>query len=233
MTFDKPKLWIVMGGIALLGVTLWGTTIGGKPVATDSSTTSTSTTSTSVRVQPEALRPDTLRQDIVVPAGTRMRIRLDNSISTKNSRPGDHFSATLVSPVAVDKAVILPVGTSVGGTVINAEPSGRLKGRAVLSLRLSTVALNGRTLRISTASDTRVSTGHKKRNLAWIGGGSGGGALIGAIAGGPIGAAIGAGSGAAAGVAGAAITGRKHVSLPVETELTFHLSRPLAVPDRG
>ena len=42
--------------------------------------------------------------------------------------------------------------------------------------------------------------------------------MIGALAGGPIGAAIGAGAGAGAGVAGAAITGRKQVRLPAETE---------------
>jgi len=73
----------------------------------------------------------------------------------------------------------------------------------------------------------------KKRNWGWIGGGSGGGVLIGALTGGPVGAAIGAGAGAGAGVAAAAITGRKQVNLPAESELTFRLTRPLSVPQRA
>ena len=75
--------------------------------------------------------------------------------------------------------------------------------RGTDSLRLNSVSHDGRTLRVATGSDTRVSAGHKKRNLAWIGGGTGGGLLIGALAGGPVGAAI-CGSGAAIGLGGAA-----------------------------
>jgi hypothetical protein len=56
-----------------------------------------------------------------------------------------------------------------------------------------------------------------------IGGGSGLGALIGGLAGGGRGALIGAGAGAGAGAAGAAFTGKKQVSIPAETVLTFRL----------
>ena len=223
MKLDKLKLGILMAGTTVLGITLWAAAPG----------SGVQTPAPSRAVAPVNTATVETRQDVVVPTGTTMRVRLNSGVSTRSSRPGDRFSGTLVSPVAVSNSVILPVGTSVGGSIIESAPSGRLKGRAVLSLRLNTVSLNGRTLHVSTASDTRVSTGHKKRNFAWIGGGTGGGLLIGALAGGPVGAAIGAGSGAAAGLAGAAITGKKQVSLPVESELTFRLSRPLTVPDRS
>ena len=70
---------------------------------------------------------------------------------------------------------------------------------------------------------------HKKRDIVAIGGGSALGALIGGIAGGGKGAAIGAGAGAGAGTAGAALTGKKEISLPAESRLIFRLSRAATV----
>jgi hypothetical protein len=54
--------------------------------------------------------------------------------------------------------------------------------------------MDGVTYRIATGTDTRVSGSHKKRILAFIGGGAGAG--IGALAGGSAGELIGAGVGA-------------------------------------
>lgn len=62
-----------------------------------------------------------------------------------------------------------------------------------------------------------------------MGSGSGGGAALGAIAGGGTGALIGAGGGAAAGTVGAAFTGKRHVVLPVESQVTFALQAPVAI----
>jgi hypothetical protein len=82
---------------------------------------------------------------------------------------------------------------------------------------------------LSTTTVARESGRHRKRNWSLIGGGSGAGALTGGLVAGPVGAAIGAGSGAAAGVAGAAITGKKQVSMPAETAVSFTLKDPLAL----
>ena len=64
---------------------------------------------------------------------------------------------------------------------------------------------------------------HKKRNLILIGGGAGTGASIGAIAAGGFGALVGAAAGGVAGTATAVITGKKNVSVPAETLMTFPL----------
>jgi hypothetical protein len=227
MQIDKVKL--ASAGLVALSLTLlWaGSTAlpaGNPPAAV------TGTASNAPVAEPPPAPP---QPDIIMPAGAGLRIRLNTAISTAVSRPGDHFTGTLASPAIVDGATVLPTGTEVRGYIVNAAPSGRLKGRAVLALRLTAVSRGGQTLEVSTTTDTQVSGGHKKRYAAWLGGGTGGGLLIGALAGGPVGAAIGAGSGAAAGFAGEVITGRRQVKLPAETELTFHLSKPLAIPQAG
>jgi len=170
---------------------------------------------------------------VTVPETTAIHVRLDNVVATNESRPGDHFEATVSRPVVVDGKTVIPEGAQVRGLVVESRHSGRLKGRARLQLALETVSVNGSRYEVRTASDVRVGRGHKVRNLAWIGGGAGGGLIIGAIAAGGKGALIGGPIGAGAGVAVAFLTGRKDIRLPAETPLTFRLSEPVAVSVRS
>jgi hypothetical protein len=162
---------------------------------------------------------------VVAPAGSVLRVRLDQALDTERSRPGDRFTGELVSPVSAAGKDLLPEGTIVQGHVLNAHPSGRLKGRAELSLVLDSCQLGGRAVPIETNPVTRISRRHHKRNLTLIGGGLGAGALIGGLVAGPGGALIGAGSGAAAGTAGAFVTGKRQVFMPAETVAGFTLKR--------
>ena len=158
-----------------------------------------------------------------------MNVRLEETLDTRRNRPGDSFEASLTNPVVLNDEVIIPRGTRFSGHLIESRPSGRLKGRAELSLSLDSFELNGRRYDIRTSDVARESRGHKKRNWTLIGGGSGLGTALGAIAGGPAGALIGAGAGAGAGTAGAMFTGKKNVRLPVETALSFRLRDPVSV----
>jgi hypothetical protein len=166
---------------------------------------------------------------VVAPAGSVLRVRLNQTLDTERSRPGDRFTGVLDSPIVADGKEILPKGTIVNGHVLIAHPSGRLKGRAALSLRLDSCEFDGRDVGLTSGTVTRVSGRHRKRNWILVGGGSGTGALIGGLVAGPVGALAGAGSGAAAGVAGAAITGKKDVSMPAETIVGFTLKSPLVL----
>lgn len=159
----------------------------------------------------------------VIPSGTPLHVRIDESIDTRRNRAGDGFSATLSQPVEHNGRVLIPAGTVFRGHVTSASASGRLKGRAQLGIALDSFRLNGRQYRVTTTSVDRVSEAHKKRNGFLIGGGAGLGAAIGAIAGGGKGALIGAGAGAGAGTAGAAFTGKKEVGIGAETPLRFTL----------
>jgi hypothetical protein len=164
---------------------------------------------------------------VSIPTGTILDVRLEQTLDTKRNRAGDRFTATLTRPIVLDGQTVIPRGTPCTGHLMESKPSGRFKGRAVMSLSLDSFNLNGRRHEIRTTHVARESKGHKKRNWAFIGGGAGAGTAIGALAGGPAGALIGAGAGAGAGTAGAAITGKKNVRLPVETPLTFSLRAPV------
>ncbi len=166
---------------------------------------------------------------ITVPAGTNVRVRLQESLDTRRNVSGDRFTATLDVPLVSGDRVVVPQGTVFTGVVVRSKNSGRWKGRAVMALRLDSFVLNGQVYTVDSSSTARGSAGHKKHDFAWIGGSASGGAVIGAMAGGGVGAAIGAGAGATAGTVGSVITGKRHVHLPVESNLRFTLREPVPV----
>src|SRR5260370_13902096 len=142
-----------------------------------------------------AIRPD----PVTVPELTPIHVTLDQAITSNQSRPGDHFDATISEPVVVDGKTVIPQGAHAEGIVVDAKPSGRLMGRARLQLALQSVDVSGQPYDVRTTSSARIGRDHKERNWAWIGGGAGGRALIGAAAAGGKGALIGGPVGAAAG----------------------------------
>ena len=160
---------------------------------------------------------------VVIPRGAVLRVRIDEAVDTRRNRAGDHFHASLAAPVLVHGSAVLPRGTEFTGHITQSDASGRLKGRAVLAVTLDSFKLNGKEYRVHTGSAERFSAAHKKRNVGFIGGGTGLGAALGAIAGGGKGALIGAAAGAAAGTAGAAATGKLEVGIAAESVLTFPL----------
>lgn len=164
---------------------------------------------------------------IEIPAGTTFEARIDQTLSTRRSRAGEHFHASLAAPMVVDGREVISQGAPMDGTVIMCRPSGRFKGRGEIAFRLDSIEYRGQQVPIQTSLDARVSGAHKKADILFIGGGAGTGAAIGAMAGGGPGAAIGAGAGAGAGFVGAVITGKKHVVIPAEMVFTFHLTSQL------
>ena len=168
-------------------------------------------------------------QPVTIPAGTEIHVTLDTALSSKGSSAGDSFEATLSEPVRVHGEVIVKRDARARGTVVDARESGRLSKPALLSLELSSVQVNGAWVPVRTQALTMEGKSHKKRDVVAIGGGSALGAIIGGIAGGGKGAAIGAAAGGGAGTAGAAVTGKKDITLPAESHVTFRLSRSATV----
>src|SRR5467141_4402646 len=121
---------------------------------------------------------------VTLPENTAIRVTLDQALSSDLSKAGDRFDARVSEPVVIDGKTVIPQGAHAEGWVVDARQSGRLMGRARLQLALQTVDVNGQNYDVRTTAHARTGRDHKKRNLAWIGGGAGGGLLIGALAGG-------------------------------------------------
>lgn len=124
---------------------------------------------------------------------------------------------------------MIPAGATARGTVVDAEPLGKLKGGALLELKLTSITVNENGVPIATSVIRREQKGKGKRTAAMAGGGGAFGAIVGGLAGGGKGAAIGALAGGGAGTAGAAYTGNNDIVLPAESALSFRLKSPLQV----
>lgn len=166
---------------------------------------------------------------VTVPEGTILTVRLKQQLGSKISSAGDTFEGSLADPVSVDKKVVIPEGSDVTGTVVDAKPLGRFKGGARLEITLNSITVKGSKYDVETTASNRAMKGKGKRTAIMIGGGAGVGAVLGALVGGGKGAAIGAGVGAGAGTAGSAFTGNKNIVLPAETLVEFKLVKSVVV----
>jgi hypothetical protein len=169
---------------------------------------------------------------IVVDAGTRISVTVDQPVSSKTSNPGDHFEASLAAPVVVGEKQVIPSGAKVVGVVTDAKSAGKFKGNAELGVALDSITVRGESYSLKTTSVMEAGKGRGQRTAVGAGGGAAVGALIGAIAGHGKGAAIGAVAGAGAGTAGAAYTGDRDITIAPESKLNFKLKEPLEIKGR-
>jgi hypothetical protein len=168
--------------------------------------------------------------DIHVAAGTTLVIRVDQRLSAKGSHRGERFTGEIAQPLNDDGGkTIIPKGSPVTGRVEAAKPRGHFKGAAILSLRLTSLTLDGKEYPLDTRSVRERKKGKGKRTAALIGGGSGLGMLIGGVASGGTGLVIGGLAGAGAGTAGAGLTGNRDLVIPAESIVRFKLSDELVI----
>jgi hypothetical protein len=198
-----------------------------QPSATDANSAPSVAESAKAAVK-KAIEP----RPLVVPADTVLAVVLDQTISSKTTKSGEKFSATVETPVEVEGKVAIPKGARAEGIVKEAKAAGRFKGGAMLSLALTSVTVDGKDYELRTSAPTMASKGKGKRTAAMVGGGAGGGALIGGLAGGGKGAVIGGLIGAAAGTGGAGLTGNREITLAAETALNFKLLDPVNIKHR-
>jgi len=170
---------------------------------------------------------DSRSSGVVIPVDTTVSIRMIESVDSETARLGQTFRASLDEPIMVDGREAVPRGADVLTKLVADEQSGKIQGRTVLTLGLSTITVNGQVVDV-TSTDVETASGSRSaRSGKVIGGTAALGAIIGAIAGGGKGAAIGAGSGAAVGTGAQVLTAGQRVRIPSETRLTFRLQNPL------
>lgn len=76
-----------------------------------------------------------------IPAGTHLLLHMQNSITTRTVKEGDFVYLTTATPISVDNAIAVPVGSYVQGVVTYAKRSAKVKGRAELAIRLDNLTL--------------------------------------------------------------------------------------------
>lgn len=186
---------------------------------------------------------NTTSTDFVIPNGTQVTAVLTTGmISTKDSVDGDRFTMEVRSPSQYD-------GATIEGRIVKAEKSGRVSGRANLTLDFDTIRLrNGQTYRFAGILDTvKAANGDNvkvnnegtvrdsnqtTKTVTRAGIGAALGALIGAIAGGGQGAAIGAAVGAGAGAGTVFIEGRDNIELASGSEFNITATAPANLSSR-
>ena len=167
---------------------------------------------------------------IYVPAGTRILVRMIDSIDSSKQKTGYRFSASLETNLQVDNVVVAPRGTMVYGVLASASSAGRMSGSSELTLELTDIMIKGTAYPLLTSSYEVKGKGEGKNTAKKVVGGAGLGALIGGIAGGGKGAGIGALAGAGAGTAVAATKKGEQLSIPSESLLEFRLQQPASLP---
>ena len=152
-----------------------------------------------------------------LPVGTRLLVKLNESIDTRKNKAGSRFSASLEGKLMVDGQEMVAAGSKVYGQVVTAKRGGIGKKKPVLELKLIEISINGELRPIKT--NLLSGTGE--------GGGAGGKVLKGAAIGGLASGSSGAEDGAKIGLGIAILGGGKHAGISSGTLLEFHLSEAL------
>ena len=185
-----------------------------------------------------------LAEEIVMPAGTELRVVLETTLNTKESNAGDPFTSRMVIPVFVNEREALPVGCLVEGTLASMKAPGRVKGKAQMQLRPEKLTFpDGRTISL-TASVTGAQTGEEIDvdpeegtitgpgkdgiDARQVGTGAAAATGIGAAMGGGKGALIGAGAVGAVALFHRIFKRGKDAVLPAGSEIVLELTRPVS-----
>ena len=85
-----------------------------------------------------------------IPKGSHLLLRMVNSVGTRTAQEGDYVYLRTASPITTGGQIIVPVESYVQGVVSHTRRSGRVSGRAEISIRLETLTLpGGKVLKVS------------------------------------------------------------------------------------
>jgi hypothetical protein len=181
------------------------------------------------QLQEPEVQKEKLPEYAVIPSGSYLKVRLQSPLDTAVNISGDSFRAILDQDIQVNGKIVAARGTVCEGKVSHAERSGRVQGKAGISLQLVNMMIEGAVYPLQTEILNFTAESSTKKDAGKVGIAAGIGAVIGAIAGGGKGAAIGAAVGGGAGGATVLATRGNEVKLEAERALNFELQRDIRV----
>jgi hypothetical protein len=138
----------------------------------------------------QAEAPEPAFREVTIPPGTSLSVTMLTTVASKTSKPEDRVKGSIAKPVTVSGTTALPVGTQLSGSVIQANESGRVKGRASVEFRFDHMVVNGESMRVETAAVKREAAADTKSDVKKGGLGAGAGAIVGGIIGGGTGTVL-------------------------------------------
>jgi type IV secretory pathway VirB10-like protein len=169
-------------------------------------------------------------EDVIVPAQSVIGLQLESSVTSEKARVEDEVVARVTRDVKVGDRVAIPAGSRAQGEVTLVERGGKVRERARLGVRFTSIVLaDGTRLPIQTETIFREGDSPTGESAAKIGGGAIGGAILGGILGGAKGAAIGGSVGAGAGSAAVLAGGRNAATLSSGAPVTVRTEEPVTV----
>jgi outer membrane lipoprotein SlyB len=187
-------------------------------------------TNTQVGQKAESRTPVSRNVSVDIPAGTSVIVALESPIATDENQSGETFRARTQDPIIVGGRTLVPAGAQVHGTLHDVQASGRIKGRAAMTLSFDRIEdAQGVPHAISAQSITLQADSGTKGDIEKIAAGGVLGAIVGGITGGGKGAAIGAGAGAGAGAIVMLATKGDDVELPAGQKLNVYMTSATSI----
>ena len=214
------KKWIAVIGITVLSMACTGAENATSEVAQAAESSAES-------AKPDAKVPE--YREVTIPAGTTLRLDLQSAMASDSSQVEDTVRASLRQAVTLEGQPVLPVGTEFVGVVTDVDRSGRVKGRAHVAYRFTSMRHDDERYDVTTATISHTAEATKGEDAKKIAIGAGAGAAVGALLGGGDGAAKGAAIGGAAGTGTVLATRGKEVRLGPGANVTTRLTAPLTV----
>lgn len=180
-----------------------------------------------------------------VETGTVIRVRMNNTISSKTTTAGSTFTTTVTEPVySSTGVVVIPTGSTLIGRVNSVKPARKGGNVGEIDVSFTSVRMpNGRVKAIngslteldskSAKSDNEgTASGDKTsyRKVKFIGGGGVGGAVLGGVIGGGKGALIGGIIGGVGGLIAETQTKGEEATVKSGTEFSVYLNQRVSLP---
>lgn len=169
-----------------------------------------------------------------LPAGTRMKLKMDAEINSKVSSVNDTFIARVSEPVLNRESVVLPIGTVIEGRIVSVKPASSRGRNGQMDIRFETIRFNDEAERsiFGELAVPLAAPSSQKATALTIFGASAIGGAIGAASGKGINVLLGAGIGAGAGTGIAFLRKGKQARIRTGEEFEIVLKRDVILPVR-